>query len=151
MRLITGDIWETQDKLDILVVPTNVITKYPDERLVMGAGFARQVKEKYPGIDYFLGKKIFRQRRLVYGIVSSDHFSPVRIWAFQTKIEYKDDARLDLIGYSTIELIRRLQKMNEVRRVDMAFPGIGRGNLDPEIVMHTIKNLPDVVNIWRLE
>ena len=151
MKLITGNMWNDKNEFDVLCVPANAIVKPPDNRLVMGAGFAKQVLEHYRGIDYYLGKKIYRLRRKVYGLVTSDHFFPLTICAFQTKIHWEDDARLDVIGYSTIELLRFINQPPKPKRVDMAFPGIGLGNLDPDVVMHTLKHLPDIVNVWRLE
>ena len=59
---ITGDFWDHAQDYDVLVVPTNgVLTK--DNKLVMGAGLARQFRDKYDGIDSFFGGKLaFEQR-----------------------------------------------------------------------------------------
>lgn len=150
MKILTGNLWDTPN-LDVICVPTNAIVKRPDYRLVMSAGFAKQVLEKYPGVDYYLGSKIYRLRRKVYGLVITDSFFPSTICAFQTKINWENDSRLDVIGYSVIELLRFINKKPKPKRVDMAFPGIGLGNLDPDVVIEVIKHLPDIVHVWRLE
>lgn len=150
MNLKIGDIWNEQNNFDYLCVTTNSEILGPENRLVMGAGFAKQVLEKYPGVDFYLGNKIVKLRQQAYGIVVTSKFFPVTIVAFQTKIHWKDDARLDLIGYSTIKLLRLLDK-EKPHRVDMVYPGIGKGKLHPDLVQPCLTYLPHKVRIWRSE
>ncbi len=47
MKLAQGDMWSVYDQADLFLVTTNgVVTRYG--KLVMGAGIARQTKERFP-------------------------------------------------------------------------------------------------------
>lgn len=55
MRLARGDMWSAYDGADLFLVTTNgVVTR--DGKLVMGAGIARQARDRFPGLDEALGK-----------------------------------------------------------------------------------------------
>ena len=148
MNLRIGNIWSEKDKFDVLCFTANSILKPPDFRLVMGAGFAKQILDNYKGIDYYLGRKLSLLHKQVYGLMICDTFFPVTICAFQTKIDFSDPSRLDVIGYSTIELLRYINKYKP-KRIDLNYPGIGLGGLDEKLVYEVIKYLPNQVNVWK--
>ena len=109
---IAGDFWDHAQDYDVLVVPTNgVLTK--DNKLVMGAGLARQFRDKYSGIDsYFGGRLAFEQKFCCpeflklnqihyYGILTSatsklDLDLDNEIVALQTKSHWGNNSDYDL-------------------------------------------------------
>ena len=46
---MTGDMWRVFDEVDYFVITTNAIIKR-NGAVVMGAGIAKQMRDKYPGI-----------------------------------------------------------------------------------------------------
>lgn len=52
-----GDLWNYEEEADALCIPTNGFVK-KDGKAVTGAGLAAQTKNKFPGIDLFLGEKL---------------------------------------------------------------------------------------------
>ena len=59
MRIIEGDLWEeiSTGDYDAVLIPTNGAYKASGEA-IMGAGVARQAKDRYPSICPFLGKML---------------------------------------------------------------------------------------------
>lgn len=141
-----GDIWSGLDQTDWIVFPANSFVK-KDGTLVMGAGFAKQVSERYPKVKEIFGSEI---------INTCGHLGEYNIlyWkkiiALQTKYYFKENSDIELIRRSTIEL-KNFINQQLYKKVDMAFPGIGLGKLDPEQVynycLKEIDNLPNYT-IW---
>ena len=77
-----GDIWSEDGAADAIVVTTNgFVTK--DGRGVMGAGIAKQAKDRFPGIEEELGKHL-RANGNVPGIIG-ETADGTKIVSFPTK------------------------------------------------------------------
>ena len=112
MNLIEGNIFDIaeNDKYDALCITTNGIVKANGEA-VMGAGIAKEAKQRYNGIDIRLGKKINENGNHVYQLgvhQSKDLFKEfkVAIISFPTKNNWKDNSNLKLIEQSAKELVQ---------------------------------------------
>lgn len=148
----TGDIWEAWDSADLFLCTTNgSITT--DGRLVMGAGIARQVKERFPGIDLKLGKAVkthgtgISKRCYHYGLLISPDYPQKKLGLFQTKYGWQEDSTIKLIEYSLSKLSIFIDNHpNDI--IHMPMPGIGHGKLPIDEVEPLLMQLPDTVHVW---
>jgi hypothetical protein len=106
--------------------------------LVMGAGVARQFRDKFPGIDKRAGYYISRYGYRCH-IVS---FEKPNVVCFPTKYHWRDPSNIDLIIRSSVELAN-LATDNHWNKVYLPFPGIGLGGLNKYQVEKTIAPLLD--------
>ena len=114
----------------------------------MGAGFAKQVKQRYPELPRYFGKVLLNKPN--YGLCILDinqSNNIVAIGAFQTKIDWAQKSQYFLIKNSTYLLAQASRKTNYTYL--LPFPGIGLGGLDRKKVLPIIKNLPDNVIIYE--
>lgn len=124
------------------------------DRLVMGAGTARQVRDRFPSIDRKIGIKIISNfspecGTYEYGLLVSDRWPDAKIAAFQTKYHWKDKSDIDLIRLG-INQLQEWCRLYPEARVDLPMPGIGLGGLDTSVVKDLTDVLPDQVNMWTL-
>lgn len=138
-----GNMWSCFDEVNHFLITTNAVIK-KDGALVMGAGIAKQVRDKWPGIDKEMGAAIKRTCGSggTYGVILGK-----KIGLFQVKHHYKDNASLELITYST-NMLKALANSVPERKFALNFPGIGNGKLSYEQVFPIINNLPDNVYVW---
>ena len=148
MRLKKGNIWDDIKNTDVLVVTTNSFIKRNGE-LVMGRGFALQVKNRFPKVPLLLGEKIRGRKK--YGFITvKNETLPFIIGAFQVKYHFKDKADIELIKFSTQKL-REFAENNSDKKIKMNFPGIGNGKLKNEYkeILEIISILPNNVEVWK--
>jgi len=142
MQIVHEDLWQAELPV-MIVVTTNAIIS--NGRLVMGAGAAKQAKDRDNNLPFECANKIqFVQLanwtsafRVMYG------FLEVRPWTrpgkagfgiFQTKRHSKSDAGIDLINFSCQTLSQWIRRNEFACPVRMNFPGIGNGGLAREMV-----------------
>ena len=109
MREITGNIWKInswknvngeslpvqQDAPLWLCVTTNGEIKKSDGKAVMGAGIAREARDRYKGIDEILAQKLkARGNRVSYLLDLPELGSRVRLLSFPTKGRWKENSIL---------------------------------------------------------
>lgn len=130
-----------------------------DGRLVMGAGFAREVRDAYPGLDKKLGVAIqkkfgrplqYPQYGLLLESVLEANNDMRTIGAFQTKYDWRDGSNLPLIAYSVKSLCEWLARSESRVPVHLNFPGVGLGGLTRAEVVPLLDPLPRCVTIWEL-
>ena len=138
-----GNIWLMLANTNLLLFTSNSTLK-ENGHLVMGAGIAKEVKERFPMFPELLGNKIKAIDKVDkwYGVLTSPNY---RIGAFQTKDDWRLPSKLELIEYSTEMLI---QIASNYERIDMPVPGCQNGGLQYKDVEPIIKRLPDNVHIW---
>jgi hypothetical protein len=126
-----GDIWSSIEDSDMFVITTNSYLKKNGD-LVMGAGIAKEAAERYSLLPGIFGSDIAR---------SCGHLGEYyilywkKIIALQTKRHFKDKSDLKLIHKSLQTLIKYVRPYH---KVDMVFPGIGYGQLEPKEVLENI-------------
>ena len=143
MIIEQGNIWSICEKTNLFLFTSNsTLTK--DNKLVMGAGIAKEVKERFPMFPELLGNKIKAIDKVGkwYGVLVSQNYE---VGAFQTKTDWKLPSPLELIEYSTERLI---EIAGNYERIDMPVPGCQNGGLQYKDVEPIIKRLPDNVHIW---
>lgn len=147
MILRTGDMWKVYNQADLFLITTNSTIKN-NGRLVMGRGIARQARDKFPGLDLALGRKI--PHLGIYGLLISENFPTAKLGAFQVKTRYDQKAELSIIAESTAQLKRWASEHKDLQ-IHLNFPGIGNGKLDPLDVLCYINPLPNNVTVWSLD
>lgn len=146
MILKHGNIWEALALSDLLCITTNS-TLMSNGELVMGAGIALQAKQRFPELPRQLGE-IIRKTRPFYGLVYLPIEGGRYLGAFQTKTHWRSPSTTDLIRRST-KMLAELAEANPYWRIDLNFPGIGRGGLPRSVVLPIIQALPDNVHVWE--
>lgn len=152
MKLILDNIWNYIGQLNHLGFTSNSFIRH-NGALVMEAGMAKEVADRFPYVPYQIGKKVFHLGE--YGIievtttpnaVSNTLGNPFKtVFAFQVKKSWRDFALLNLIEIST-NLLIKIAKSNPTEIYGLNFPGIGCGKLKYDDVYKIVKKLPD--NVW---
>jgi hypothetical protein len=135
MREIFGNIWEI--KCDAICITTNGVIRN-DGKAVMGAGIAKQAKDKFPGIDDLLGAFLKLGGNNVHLILEAPN-TPALV-SFPTKNDWIDNSPLELIIRSSRQLVE-LTDQKGWGKVVLPRPGCGNGNLDWNVVKCQIETI----------
>lgn len=160
MILAKGDMFKSYAHA---VIVTGNATMKNDGAIVMGAGAAKQARDKFPGVDKAFGDRLNKSGHTIirphqlnhsggdpYGLLLTPRNGGV-IALFQVKWHFKSDADLELIAYSS-EQLRHLAMITwQHWTISLNFPGIGNGRISKESVMPIISRLPDNVTVWERE
>lgn len=146
MRVRTGDMWSVFNEADLFLITANA-TITVEGKLVMGAGMAKEARDRFPGLDAALGKAVIARGKR-YGLLISSDWPRAKLGAFQTKLHWKDPSQLSLISEGVGMLILWC-KAHPNAHVHLNFPGIGHGNLPRTEVLKLLEPLPDTVTIWE--
>lgn len=158
MQIIEKDILEDEDILDYICFTANSFVKN-NGALVMGAGFAKTIKDKFIDIDFKFGaivndvKEVVNIHRTSYDILKRDfpRYGLVfvdNIGAFQTKYAFNNKSPIELVQFST-EKLKEFAENNPDKIIGLNYPGIGLGGLQEEQVLPLIETLPDNVLIYK--
>lgn len=137
-----GDMWNVYSRADTFCITTNSFVRR-DGSLVMGAGIARQARDRFDGLAQDFGTRIkdFCGHLGTYGILPAPNH---RIHAFQVKHHWKDSADTELIKTAA----KMLDRFGE-GETHLNFPGIGNGGLDAEDVKPILETNLNNTHIWR--
>lgn len=148
-------MWSAWSEADLFLFTANGVVNSNTHRLVMGAGIAKTVKNRFAAheIDLKLGLEIEKtgsknKFAYHYGLLVSPNWPQAKLGAFQTKTHWRDDSTLSLIQFSTNKLNLWCQNHPE-SYVHLNFPGIGKGNLKEKDVLPVLQRLPNTVHIWK--
>lgn len=138
-----GNMWSDWDTVDYFCITTNSFVKN-NGALVMGAGIAKTVRNRFPGIDKQIGQAIVDR----CGNLGIYHFLlGNKICAFQVKQMFNNPANTDLIKGAVVVMGAHARSMPD-KLFALNFPGIGNGKLAYEDVRPLLEPLPDNVRIW---
>ena len=142
-------MWRSFTHTDGFCITTNSYIR-KDGELVMGAGIALQAKKIFDDLPLALGRKIENKcgHLGIYGTLPSNRKEIDKMVAFQVKTHFKNRADFDLIQKSASQLSTIATKYPN-KRLDLNFPGIGRGGRSVKEVKPLLKPLPDNVHVWR--
>ncbi|GAA6622782.1 hypothetical protein [Scytonema sp. NUACC26] len=140
MKLQIGNLWDA--KADVYLATTNAVLNNREE-LVMGAGSALEMKQRYPDAPQLFGQ-VIRGLKVPYGVIILEQLG---IGAFQTKDHYKHGSDLTIIERST-EYLANWCVVNPNKFVALPAPGIGYGGLTYKQIRPIIKYLPDTVTVF---
>lgn len=144
---VTGDMWDVVVDSEMFCITCCSILRR-DGALVMGAGIAREAQDRLPGLSAVFGEELKArgQAGKWYGTIVVP-VPPLRFCAFQTKVHFQEPSDLALIEFSVGRLLEDIERIKPAR-VDLNYPGIGLGGLDPAEVKPLLAPLPDNVFIW---
>lgn len=115
-----GDIWKSG--AEYICITTNGVVKSNGE-LVMGAGIAKECKEKYPEIPKIWGGMVKECGNRVY---MWDHW---KLFSFPTKYDWKHPSDIELIKKSCEQLLLIVNRQH-INSVALPKPGCGNGGLN---------------------
>lgn len=115
---VRQDIWRYWDDNYYIVIPTNGFVKN-DGYAVMGRGLARQAATRIQNLPGLLGGLLAREGNHVYA------FPELRVFTFPVKEHWRDDASLELIERSCVELKAKAEML---RKFPVYLPRVGCGN-----------------------
>jgi len=132
MKILKGNMFEKCKVGDALCVTTNGILNKAG-KLVMGAGVAKEFRDRFEGVDTLLGKYVSKYGNRVFNagkaVVSKNE---VTLFSFPTKQDWKEKSNLMLIEQSCIQLKQVVKKFNIKGDVYIPAPGCSNGGLDWE-------------------
>lgn len=144
----TGDMLTKIDDPDALIVFTANSTIRRNGALVMGRGIARDVRDRFPGIDAKFGQLVqMQQFKDNWGLLILDYHGH-RIGAFQVKTRFNEAASPSLIKSAAVKL-SAWANANPSIVVHLNYPGIGYGMLPEDVVRPLIADLPSNVHVWK--
>ena len=146
MNTVTGDIWCVANPNDFVVIPTNGIVKANGE-LVMGAGLAKQARDRVPGCASYFGTLVRNSGNHVYRMHRA---GKPKLVSFPTKNHYRDPSTIQLISRSAVEL-NELAHTLPTGRFLLPMVGTGYGGLKWVKVKQTIDLIIDAPNIIIIE
>ena len=119
-----SDIWKCA--ADYICITTNGIIKQ-NGALVMGAGIAKQARDRFPGIDMALGEgvKAFGNTLIMFMTVREEP----NVISLPTKHHWKDKSDLKLIMKSVAHIAKTMRSTDTVA---LTRPGCALGGLDWE-------------------
>lgn len=130
MRETAGSLWDYQWEDTALVIPTNGRTyrRGQAERAIMGAGVAKDARDRFPGLDIRLAKMLtssLGNRCFVF------YPGGQPLVTFPTKHAPSDPSDIDLIQRSAVQLA---EMTNQLGWATVVLPrvGCGLGRLDWE-------------------
>lgn len=129
---VKGDFWEYADEYEpcALVCTTNKVVKNNGE-LVMGAGIAKDFKERYPFLPKDWGSRLKKYPE--HGLMITITPSMRQLVSFPTKHHWKDNSDLELILQSAKQLVQASILLGW-ESVLLTRPGCGCGGLKWEDV-----------------
>lgn len=141
-----GNIWEYAKPGNVLCFTSNGVTKSNGE-LVMGAGIAKQFRDKFPFIAEVYGAKLRKSKqewgeiegnRPIWLPPSQTMNRPFAICSFPTKHHWRDQSDPKLIVNSAKIIEHVVFELNfnkrRINKVYLTRPGCGNGGLQWEDV-----------------
>lgn len=133
---IKGNFWTEaySNKYDAICVTTNGIVMN-NGLAVMGAGIAKQFKDRFKNIDSLLGNYLneYGNRCFILGKDLSYKEKDIYVISFPTKHDWKNKSDIALIEKSAQQLIEIKNKYN-LNKILLTPPGCGNGGLTTEEV-----------------
>jgi hypothetical protein len=132
---------------DLFCITTNSFIRN-DGSLVMGAGIARQARDKLPGLAQNVGNHIEENvgHLNVYGLLLPETRSALAF--FQVKQHWRNNADVQLIIHSSRQLKQWVESRPQEPDVHLNYPGIGNGGLDRGDVAPIVTAWPSNVHVW---
>lgn len=131
IKIIVGSIFDSD--CDAFVNPVNCVG-------VMGAGLAKQFKDRYPESFRFY-KELCDKNILEYGKVysiSSYCEHPKRIYLATTKYHWREKSSMFAVRSILKNLLKLEEEDDSISSVALPMIGAGLGKLDYNTVKHTI-------------
>lgn len=137
MLEITGNMWDLPSTYALCVLTNGVVTPFGEN--VMGAGVAKEARERWPDFPKMVGHSILVGGNHVHAYVLGTR----EIFTFPTKNRWTEKSTVDLVRRSTFELVDACNEFLITSYVALPRPGCGYGGLLWEDVEPVIKDILD--------
>lgn len=137
MQVLRCNLFDQCKSGDAICVTTNGILN-KEGRLVMGAGIARDIRDKFNGVDKILGEYVAKYGNRVFNVGEikiKDELNLIKtvtLFSFPTKQNWKYKSDLQLIKQSCIQLKQVVEKFKIQGDIYIPAPGCNNGVLDWE-------------------
>jgi hypothetical protein len=143
MKVEVGNMWTVWGKTDLWMFTSNPIrNRYGG--IVMGAGIAKQVAQRFPYVPRGF-RDVLDKNPASAGVLSI--CDGQLLGYFMVKHHWELPADLGVISDSVADLKVLASRYD---RIDLNYPGIGNGRLKESEVEPVIISLPDNVHVWKL-
>jgi hypothetical protein len=151
MNILHGNLWNHLGEYDALCITTNGFVKKNGE-VVMGAGIAKQARDRYKGLAHTLGNYIRLRGNEPHVLIMAHWTDEIPyIISFPVKHNWNEEADLTLIKMSAMHLSCILDEY-ELEKVALPAPGVGNGKRDWETevkpIIQRVFGDDDRVDIW---
>lgn len=133
-----GDLWELGEDSDLICITTNGFIK-TNGAAVMGRGCALEAKQRYPLIEFVLGRAIKEDGNRC-------HLLLAKLCSFPVKHNWWEQADLELIERSAKELMDLVDQLKK-ERVLLPRPGCGNGGLKWDEVKQVLGCLDERITV----
>lgn len=117
------------DTYDAVCFTSNGIVKANGE-LVMGAGIAKAIKDKWPDLPKRFGALVKLEGNIVnYHEQQIRYDRDIFVVSFPTKHNWRDNSDIDLIKKSAHSLVQLADRLGVWKKVALTRPGCGLGGL----------------------
>lgn len=123
MKEIFVNIWDYQKPNNYIGVTTNGVVQ-EDGRLIMGGGIAKEARDRFKNIDWFIGFLVKTEGNNVYMLGSQ------KVFTFPTKTDPWKRSDLKLIEQSCKQLKEFMAKLPNIEGFYLPRPGCGLGGLN---------------------
>lgn len=130
---------------DVYLFTGNPVIKQ-NGAIVMGRGAAKQVRDRWPGLDQIFGQLIHEHpdRNVISVVIGEEQV----IGWFKVKDHWAEPAKLSLISDSCQSLTAMAVTSPDLT-FHLNFPGVGNGRLTEEEVLPVLETMPDNVIVYR--
>jgi len=145
MAFKKGNLYTDQNRefYDLIGFTANSEVKSNGE-LVMGAGNAKIVRDTYPDSAKIFGSMI--KGNEIFYLKGSNQLG---VFAFQTKIKWRDKSHKDIIEVA-LQKLANYANQNPDLKIALPFPGISHGGLNRNDILPLLSELPLNIDIWEL-
>lgn len=112
----------------------------------MGAGIARQARDRFPELDRALGAAVLATGD-PYGLLVSPFWPKAKLGAFRTAGDWTAGSSPALIDFAAHKLLEWCRG-HPAARVHLDMPGVGLGKLPRDLVLPLLEPLPGNVTVW---
>lgn len=137
MRNIRGNLFKCIGSADVICITTNGVIKSNGEA-VMGRGCALTAKQRYSKLPIILGSSIHVHGNHASYLITDEN---TEIWSFPVKHKWFEEADLQLIKRSSIEMMNVANNHPLWSSIVIPRPGCGNGKLsysDVEPILQSI-------------
>ena len=133
MNKVTGNIWDFHDAGNWIVIPVNGQVNSKGEA-IMGAGLAKQAKDRFPDLPALLGANTCYRESWPFA------FHSYKIISFPTKYKWREDSNLGLIEQCLREGLK-LNWLPAPNQGDIYLPRLGCGERTGRLQWKDVKSV----------
>ena len=148
-----GNLWKKHADGNCIIIPTNGCVN-SSGHAIMGRGLAKECKDKYVMIPQLYGEHL--KSYIKHNLLAPPYILlEYKIILFQTKTDWKQDSKLDVIELSADTLCKQVKSLRTQSIISSSIYlphlGCGEGNLKWDDVRDVLKILDDTFIALEME